>query len=115
MSKQSNLWKLRWGEYPLKTYPDGPPKQAHSPTSTEAAESIKPVLGKLQEIVYAYLQSSESIGATDEEMQAHLDMPANTQRPRRCELLLKGLIKDSGERRPTKSGRKAVVWCVSHE
>ena len=52
------------------------------------------------------------IGLTDEQIQFQLDMPANTERPRRVELVAAGLIKDSKERRKTLSGDLAVVWVV---
>jgi hypothetical protein len=37
-------------------------------------------------------------------------MDPNTERPRRRELQLNGLVRDSGERRLNRSGRRAVVW-----
>lgn len=65
------------------------------------------------EIVSAYIVSRGEDGATDEEGQEALAMPGNTYRPRRTELQSLGLVRDSGARRETKSGRKAVVWCAT--
>jgi hypothetical protein len=88
------------------------PRQRHSSTSIEAGDSIIAALGKLQARVLYYVQACDR-GATDEEMQANMDMGPNTQRPRRVELMQQGLIYDSGQTRPTKSGRNAHVWTMS--
>lgn len=50
------------------------------------------------------------LGLTDEQIQISAMMPANTERPRRRELELAGLIRDSGMKAKTVSGRNAVVW-----
>lgn len=93
-------------------YRGEPPAVAHSPTSLAAAEKIKKQIGPLHRTVLCFLEMNPD-GATDEEMQQHLDMPANTQRPRRRELYLMGRIIDSGETRRTQSGRAAVVWILA--
>jgi hypothetical protein len=49
-------------------------------------------------------------GATDEEIQHELQMNPSTQRPRRIELVEAKLVLDSTMKRPTSSGRQAVVW-----
>jgi hypothetical protein len=103
MSDQGKLW-------PINAYPNGPPKQSHSRTSKAAAEKIRPGLGKLQKAVHDCLKDDFPLGLTDEEMQIRLDIGPNTQRPRRRELQLKGIIVDSGNTRSTRSGRQAVVW-----
>lgn len=86
-----------------------PPFQRHSDTSRAAAVRISKDAENLRGQVYAYLVSRGD-GATDEEGQAKLCMDGNTYRPRRRELELAGLVVDSGKRRPTSSGRDAVVW-----
>lgn len=53
-------------------------------------------------------------GATDEELERHLNGRHQTISARRRELVLKGLARDSGERRKTSSGRDAIVW-VTHD
>lgn len=88
-----------------------PAHQRHSQTSRAAAEAIKPKIGPLHVQILDYLEDVR--GATDEEMQAGLDMAANTQRPRRRELQNMGLIVDSGRTRATRSGRQAVVWTLA--
>jgi hypothetical protein len=86
-----------------------PPFVAHSDTSEDAADEIKPAANTLRRKVYDYIVDQEA-GATDEEIQDALQMNPSTERPRRRELQQGGLIQDSGDRRPTRSGRKAVVW-----
>lgn len=93
-------------------YRGKPPAQVHSPTSVAAATKIKKAIGPLHTVILTYLRNCPD-GATDEEMQNRLDMPANTQRPRRRELQLMEEIEDSGKTRITKSGRAAVVWRVA--
>lgn len=92
---------------------DLPPFQAHSETSRAAAVEIKPDASSLRRKVLAYLEERGKWGATDEEMQRGLDMPPNTQRPRRVELVTAGSVEDSGRQRKTLSGRNAVVWVAS--
>ncbi len=90
---------------------DPAPKfQAHSNTSKDAAAKIETKARTLRGTVYSFLKISNLYGATDEELQTVLGMNPNTERPRRIELVELGLVKDSGRKRDTKSGRKAVVW-----
>lgn len=88
-----------------------PAHQRHSPISKAAAEAIKPRVGPLHRAILDRLRFYD--GGTDEELQQDLDMPANTQRPRRRELQVMGLIVDSGKTRATRSGRQAVVWTLA--
>lgn len=89
------------------------PAQLHSDTSIEAARAIQPHMSRLRAMVFAYFSTRGKIGATDEEVQQELHMPANTERPRRIELERMGLIVDSGEKRKTRAGRNASVWVVA--
>jgi hypothetical protein len=86
---------------------DTPPYQRHSRTSRDAAEQARESAPTQRQRVFAQLQAHD---ATDEEMQCALGMNPSTQRPRRIELHRMGFVKDSGRKRLTKSGRKAVVW-----
>lgn len=87
-----------------------PPHQRHSDTSRAAAEAVEPKAATLRRRVLEYLRSVHPDGATDNEIQAALGMDPNTQRPRRVELVTMRLVRDSGQTRPTPSGRRAVVW-----
>jgi hypothetical protein len=89
-----------------------PPAQAHSETSREAAEAIKPKVNDLHRMVLDALRGATD-GLTDEEMQELIPMKPSTQRPRRIELCKLGLVRDSGRTRKTRSCRKAVVWVES--
>lgn len=99
--------------------PEPPPPQAQRATRTahraketsiEARTSIRRDKPLLRHVVLAYLRGRGPEGATDDEMQEHIPMNPSTQRPRRGELAEKGLIVESGERRPTRTGRRADVW-----
>lgn len=86
------------------------PFQSHSETSQRAAQAIDGSLNALQLEVLRYLRACGAEGATDDELQRDLAMNPSTQRPRRIELLAKGLICDAGMKRKTRSGRLATVW-----
>ena len=89
-----------------------PPAQQHSQTSIAAARSIADRVNRLQAEILAFLRERPD-GATDDDMQAELGMQGSTQRPRRIELVAKGLVQAAPERRKTKSGRLATVWVAA--
>jgi hypothetical protein len=81
-------------------------------TSVAAAASVYPDLRRLQLEVLAFAKHRPD-GFTDEQMNEFFDTHRSTFRARRSELVDKGLIVDSGQRRPMTNGRKATVWlCV---
>ena len=84
-------------------------KEGQSGTSKIAARRIMPRTGTQRARVLDLL-SRHPQGLTDEQMQDALGMNPSTQRPRRVELVEQGWVEDSGERRRTRSGHKAVVW-----
>ena len=81
--------------------------QFHRETSVAAATAIEPDAGTLRGRVLSYIRSVG--GSTDEEIQVALGMNPSTARPRRVELVDKGLIFENGQRK-TSSGRWAIVW-----
>lgn len=85
---------------------------ASSPTSRAAAESVRPRAGSQAERVLAFVTDQADYGATDLEIQKSLNLPGDTQRPRRVALVRAGLLVDSGNTRTTPTGRDAVVWIV---
>lgn len=94
----------------------GPPAARHRPTSVAAATAIEPAVGDLEKRVLRAIVAAGSNGMTDEELQTALKMGGNTERPRRRNLERSGLVRDSGQRRETTSGRRAVVWvCTGKE
>lgn len=96
-------------------YRGEPPHQAHSTTSTAAADSVAPSAGTWRRRVYQALVAELPDGLTDEQLASQLGMRANTERPRRRELQLTGHVVDSGQRRLVRSGRQAVVWRAVRE
>ncbi len=89
---------------------DAPLFQPHSETSRAAWLESRPTAAVLRGVILAYIESRGENGATDEEIQAALMMPGNTERPRRVELVEGGWVRDVGARRATRAGRRAVVW-----
>lgn len=86
-------------------------------TSLEAAESISPRLRALQGLVLDYA-ASQPDGFTDIDMNQHFDTHASTYRTRRSELVERGYIKDSGERRAygeDGKGRRHIIWQITLE
>jgi predicted ArsR family transcriptional regulator len=89
-----------------------PPYQTHSETSREAAISIK---GRTANLRTQVLEALRRHPSTDEALSERLTMSPNTCRPRRVELVDRGLVVDSGRREKTASGRSAVVWQVKED
>ena len=83
-----------------------------SVTSAMAADSLEQkTLNAMQRRVLELLRENTA-GLTDEEMQHRLRMNPSTQRPRRIELVAKGMIVQAGEGK-TRSGRRAVKWQIT--
>ena len=107
---------------------DRPAPHSGGSTSAAAAREIRGEAKTQRRQVLAYLIGRGQDGATDEEMQRDLEMPGNTQRPRRSELEQLRLIEAKVEHgfandrhpegihsvtRMTSSGRQAQVWVVT--
>ncbi|MEE9159887.1 MAG: hypothetical protein V3U60_16070 [Gammaproteobacteria bacterium] len=90
-----------------------PPAGANHPdTSHEAAESMKPIAQPLRQKVFSVIAGMPN-GAICEEIEQHLDLKSGCASARINELATKwGVIKDSGIRRKTTSGRNAIVWIM---
>ena len=93
----------------MSTYPDAPGHR-NVETSIAAAETLKPKLGRLQRLAEAAIRNSGKHGLTADELAARLDMDRWSIQPRTSELKRKGLIRDSGSRRPNCTGKLAIVW-----
>lgn len=93
---------------------DRPPAVRTSPTSVAAAESVRPKLSRLRQIVLDYIRSCPD-GCTDEQIIDAVNLGPNTPRPRRIELVRMGLVYDSGLTARTRSGREAVLWQATEE
>lgn len=90
----------------------GKARRDHPATSRAAALAIAPRTGTQRRKV---LNAIAYKPRTDEELQADLRMNANSERPRRVELVEGGWIKDSGLRRPTAAGGESIVWALARE
>lgn len=88
-----------------------PAHQFGSATSLAAAISISGKQNSMHARILRYL--AETGGATDEEMAIALDLKQSTQRPRRCELIEAGKVRDSGMTKKTASKRSAVIWVLA--
>ena len=87
------------------------PSVRGSQTSAAAADSLDtPTLNRLERVVLEWL--AQHGPATDEEIIAGTGLNPSTQRPRRIELVRRGIVTQAGEKR-TSSGRKATSWRVA--
>ena len=89
-----------------------PPAVMTSSTSCAAGYMIAKGAARMRSRVFAWFLERGTLGGTDEECQLALKMKTQSQTPRRRELVLSGLLRDSGRCRPTTSGRAATVWCT---
>lgn len=77
-------------------------------TSIDAEKTIQKE--NLEAIVLSFVQGRGLRGATCDEAEVHLGLRHQTSSARFTALNKRGDIVDSGRRRPTRSGRKAIVW-----
>lgn len=79
--------------------------------SLEAFASIQPHLGPMQETIYKFVKMQPR-GVTSEQISEGLGMRIQSVTARVLELREMYLLKDSGEKRSTSSGRNATVWTL---
>ena len=91
----------------LFSYPHQPGAKTPG-TSTEAAEKIAPRASVLRDRVERLFLTGATL--TADECAEALDISILSARPRVAELVAKGLVVDTGERRRNTSGRAATVW-----
>ena len=94
---------------PPPTYPDRP-GYSNQTTSKAAAESVEKDMGRLQQRIFDHIKAQPS---TAREVENALNLRCQTVTARIRELVLNGRLEDSGEKRLTDSGRKAIVWRVA--
>ena len=80
-------------------------------TSREAAKAALGRSGSQRVRIYNLVQHMD--GLTADEIQAAINAPINSVTPRINELVADGWLEDSGERRPTRYGKPAIVWKVA--
>ena len=96
-----------YSDTPLPLFTQRAPSVNGSATSAAAADSLDgKTLNALQRRVLEHIAWRPS---TDEEIATELAMNPSTVRPRRIELVRRGLVVEAGTRR-TASGRMATVW-----
>jgi hypothetical protein len=96
---------------PSSDYPETPGHRGVD-TSIAAAADIAPKLGRLQRMAEDTIRSAGRYGCTADELAAHLNLDRWSIQPRTTELKRKGLVVDSGLRRPNCTGKSAIVWCA---
>ena len=86
------------------------PAPGQTDTSAAAAEGIAPSVGRLQQIALAAVRGAGSWGLTTQELAEQTNVDFSSIQPRTSELRRLGLIRDSGRRRPNRSGKRTIVW-----
>lgn len=81
-----------------------------SATSQAAAEAMIDHAPNVRRRIFAFLVSRAERGATDDEIEQALDLSHQTASARRNLLVREGAVENSEAKRPTRSGRAAVVW-----
>jgi hypothetical protein len=94
----------------MPPYLNGVP-YVNTDTSKEAARLVDADSHEAR--VYRHILRSGSHGVTDDEIEQALEMRHQTASARRRGLVMKLLVVDSGQRRPTSSGRDAIVWVIA--
>ena len=87
-----------------------PPFVRDSDTSREAAKSIISSSGRLKQAIIAHMRIEGA--CTCDEIEVALSMRHQTASARIRELKADGTIRDTGDMRPTRSGRLASVYCL---
>jgi hypothetical protein len=96
----------------MSIYPDAP-EHRNVDTSIAAAEALAPKLGRLQRLAQAAISDAGANGLAVDELAARLGWDRWSVQPRTSELKHKGLIRDSGQRRPNCTGKLAIVWVTA--
>ncbi len=88
-----------------------PAARGTKPTSRSAAEKIGPHVDEASKRVLGAINHAG--GATCDEIEIRIGMIHQSVSARISGLAAAGLIRDSGEKRPTQRGRGAIVWTVT--
>ena len=84
-------------------------QRAYQSTSADAWASMQKHLGEIDGRIMNLL-SDDSRGRTCDEVEQRLCLSHQTASAQIRHLVKAGLLEDSGQTRPTSSGRKAIVW-----
>jgi len=88
------------------------PYNRGSETSKEAAEAKKETRARDEARVLNFLRSRGEEGATDYEIEKSTGLRQSSASARRNGLVKKGLVRDSGMKRKTSTGQRAIVWIL---
>lgn len=97
----------------IALYPNAAGYKGKAETGRDAAAAITPKLGRLQRLAQDAIRDAGALGLTADELAARLDMDRWSIQPRTSELKRKGLIRDSGQRRPNCTRKLAIVWIAA--
>lgn len=88
---------------------------SNASTSKQAARSVEKELPRLERIVYLAIAAAGARGLTCDECENVTALPHTTCSARISAMKHpdRRIIKDSGIKRPTSSGRNAIAWVVS--
>lgn len=78
-------------------------------TSTAAFQSSRKTAVSIKERALTCIKGAKN-GLTCDEIAEILDLPITSVRPSVTNLYNEGLVDDSSDRRPTASGKPAIVW-----
>ena len=102
---------------PLASRPEPKPGPAWTPASDDAssleAAAYVAKTGVAARVRRQVLAALVADPATDQQLEQRLGVAGNTLRPRRKELLDRGLVEHTGDFRPTPSGRRSKVYRVT--
>jgi predicted ArsR family transcriptional regulator len=90
------------------------PFSGNTPLTAQTSQAAANLLGNARSLrrkVFVAIKAAPG-GLTDSEIQTHLGMNGNTQRPRRLELQADGLIESTTTRRQD-NNRTAAVWTLT--
>lgn len=88
------------------------PFAAGRPTSAAAAQSVEPTAESLCGIIYAAVKQTAA-GLTCSDVETRFELKHQTASARLWDLHTRGFIADSGQRRPSLTGRASIVWVAA--
>lgn len=97
-------------EIKRRATPPEAPYAVRSDTSREAATAIRPHAKTLSEKVFRWIEAKGHAGATCDEVEVGMDLLHQTTSARIRFLVIDGRLRDSKQRRRTRTGKAAAVW-----
>lgn len=97
----------------MRNLPETAPFAAGNEASRQAADGIQHQLEGIRALVFDLIVSRETLGATNSEIAALLDMSRDNTQPRSSELKEAGYILDSGMMRKNANEKNETVWVAA--